>query len=248
VNDRAIQTVKQTLFKEMGKSGTTKWVDKLPKSVESHNKTPHSSLLNEAPEDVEKTPVVQFRLQEENAEKMMGNADQLKKRQNALQSAGAFRTMLPKQSFARGFQAKWSNDVHTVASISQGYVTDTAGKRVQISKVLPVPAGSQKANVPKALAAGSQARSAKQAEELARYKGPLRQFLGEGAKGMAVVGTFLRGQPGFEERLKELRLDRPGGIRLAVQAMGSSFQVSGEGQKGQPTVKARPATRLRGKQ
>ena len=41
VNDRAIQTVKQTLFREMGKSGTTKWVDKLPKSVQSYNKTPH---------------------------------------------------------------------------------------------------------------------------------------------------------------------------------------------------------------
>ena len=155
--------------------------------------------------------------------------------------------MLPKQSFARGFQAKWGNEVHKVASIDLGYVTDTAGKRVQISKVLPVPAGSVAANVPKALAAGSEARAAKQGEELARYKAPLRQFLGEEAKGMAVVGTFLRAQPGFEQKLTELRLDRPGGIRLAVQAMGP-FQISGEGQKGQPTVKVRPARRLRGKQ
>ena len=154
--------------------------------------------------------------------------------------------MLPKQTFQRGFQQKWSNSVHKVAEIKLGQVKSASGKTYQIGRVLPVPSTSQPANVPKDLAAGSQARDKKQEEELARFKRPLRQFLGDGAKGMAAVGGFLRDQPGFEQKLTELRLNRPGGLRTAVQRMGPEFQVSGA--TGQPTVKVRPAQRLRGKQ
>ena len=245
VNDRAIQTVKESMSRAMAKSGTTKWVDKLGKSTDAHNKTPHSSLMNESPEDADKQPVVQFRLMQDNARKLRQNAAQLKRRQDSLESNGAFRVRLPKQTFARGAQVKWGNEVHNVASIKLGQVVDTAGKTYQISKVLPVAKGSAPANVPKALASGSEARSAKQTEVLSKFKGPLREYLGNESKGLAAVGTFLRGRPGFEKALADLRMNRPGGMRAAVEAIDRQIQITGVGQ---PTVRVRPQARLRGKQ
>ena len=60
------------------------------------------------------------------------------------------------------------------------------------------------------------------------------------------MGTFLRGQPGFETKLAELRLNRPGGMRVALEAIGG-VSISGFGRAGQPTVGLR-RVRLAGKQ
>ena len=246
ITDRAIQTVKGILFREMGRTGTNKWVDKVDKASDAYNKTPNDAVQGEAPEDVRESPVAQFRIQAENAQKLRGNAKQLASRQQVLENAGAFRSMLPKQTFQRGFKPKWSNAVHKVAKIKLGQVESASGKSYQISRVLPVSSTSQPANVPKGLAAGSQARDKKQEGELSRFKKPLRQFLGNDAKGMAAIGGFLRNIPEFEKTLEKLRLNRPGGLRTAVQRMGREFQISGA--TGQPTIKVRPAQRLRGKQ
>ena len=125
----------------------------------------------------------------------------------------------------------------------------SGGQRYELARVQPVSASSKAVDMPKALAQGSETRNKQQIEELARFKAPLRNFLKDGPKGLNSVGEFLRSQPGFEEKFTALRLgrtraDRPGGMRLAAEAMG--FKVSGEG-KGPPTVSLR-RTRLTGKQ
>ena len=120
----------------------------------------------------------------------------------------------------------------------------SGGKRYEIARVLPVSKDRQ-VEIPKALAQGSEARAAKQADELAQYRAPLKEFLKDGPKGMAAVGTFLKGRPGFETKLAELRLNRPGGLRVALEAMGKDFEISAG--RGQPTVRVR-RTRLAGKQ
>ena len=244
INDRAIQTVKQTLFRKMGKDSSTRWVDKIEPAVQQYNKTPHSKLQGESPEDVKDEPVVKFRLQQENAEAMKNNSDQLKRRQQSLENAGSFRHMLPKQTFQRGYTPKFSNEVHNIEEIKLGRVKDTQGRFYDIARVLPVPKGSAPAAVPQSLAAGSEARSKKQSEELNAFKRPLQEFLSDGPKGMAAVGTFLRSQKDFEKKLTELRLNRPGGLRVAIESIGG-FQISGD--KGQPKVSMR-RLRLRGKQ
>ena len=246
IGDRAIQSLKQTLFRRMGKESTSRWVDKIDPAVQAYNKTPHSKLMGESPSGVKDEPVVKFRLYQENAQSMKDNSDQLKKRQQALQDAGAFRHMLPKQTFARGYTPKFSNEVHNVESINLGRVKDTQGKSYDIARVLAVPKGSAPAAVPQSLAAGSEARSKKQSEELSQYKKPLQEFLKDGPKGMAAVGTFLRTQKDFEKKLTELRLNRPGGLRVAINSLGG-FQISGDRKQGQPMISVR-RIRLRGKQ
>ena len=62
---------------------------------------------------------------------------------------------------------------------------------------------------------------------------------------MAAVGTFLKSRPGFETKLAELRLNRPGGLRVALEGIGKDFEVSAG--RGQLTVRLK-RTRLVGKQ
>ena len=246
VLDKASASIKSNLFRALARSGNAKWVENLQKATSAYNNTANSATLDEAPADVEKEKPVVFRLMQENAEKLKTNRQQLDNRQQQLRDAGSFRVLLPKQSFQRGFKARYSSEVHDVASIDKGQVTDTKGRSYRIGQVKPVPKGSRSIDVPAELARGSQARDKKQAEELAKFKRPLRTFLGSESKGLAAVGTFLREQEGFEQTLAELRLDRPGGLRQALERMGPEFQVSAG--RGQPTVKVRPTQRLRGKQ
>ena len=247
VLDKASQTIKSNLFRALAKGGNSKWAEGLQKATNAYNQTSNSATLDEAPADVEKEKVVQFKLMQQNSEKLKTNNEQLGNRQQQLRDAGNFRVRLPKQSFQRGFKARYSNEVHEVASIDKGQVTDTKGRTFRIGQVKPVPKGSRNIDVPAELARGSVTRDRRQEEELAKFNRPLRNFLGNEAKGMAVVGTFLRQQEGFEQTLSDLRLNRPGGLRQALERMGPEFQISSTG-RGQPTVKVRPATRLRGKQ
>ena len=151
--------------------------------------------------------------------------------------------MLGNQSFQRGFKPKFSGEVKKVDSVEGGVVI-SGGKRYEIARVLPVSKDRQ-VEIPKALAQGSEARTAKQADELAAFKAPLKEFLKDGPKGMAAVGTFLKSRPGFETKLAELRLNRPGGLRVALEGIGKDFEVSAG--RGQLTVRLK-RTRLVGKQ
>ena len=171
------------------------------------------------------------------------NKRQLDNRQQALEDAGAFRVLLPKQSFQRGFKARYSSEVYQVASIDKGQVTSTNGRTFRIGQVKPVPLDSRSINVPAELARGSQARDKKRREELEKYRRPLRNFLGTESKGLKAVRAFLNELDGFEQSLSDIRLSRPGGLRQAIQLMGPEFQISDGGRN----VKVRPTARLRGK-
>ena len=83
VSDAAIQSIKANLFRDMAKKGSEKWSDKIEKAESSYNKTPHETLYGESPEGVEDEDVVKFRLLQDNAEKLKGNAKQLGQRQKA---------------------------------------------------------------------------------------------------------------------------------------------------------------------
>ena len=242
VSDAAVAHIKKTLFRDMASKDSTTWADKLPKAERAYNETPHQSTMGEAPKDVKDSDVVRFRLLQENAEKLRGNAKQLDQRQAKMKELGYFRPMLGTQSFQRGFKPRFSGTVLKADSVEGGTVI-SGGKRYELARVLPVSASSKAVAVPKALAQGSEARSAKQASELATYKNRLRDFVKDGPKGISAVGTYLRTLPGFEQKLTELRLNRPGGMRTAIKATDPSLQID-EG-RGQPMVRRR---RLVGKQ
>ena len=175
---------------------------------------------------------------------MKDNAEQLKRRQRTLENAGAFRVQLPKTSFQRGFTPKFGAQVYKVDSISGGQVK-SGNKSFSIARVLPVPAGSSSSS---ASAPRAEAKLERRTTELRQYADALRDFLKDGKKGLASVGTFLRDQEGFTEKFTQLRLNRPGGMREAVLAVAPDIRITAG--PGQPFVSLapRPTRRLRGKQ
>ena len=132
--------------------------------------------MNEAPDDVQKEPVVRFRMMQANADKLRRNAKQLEQRQAKIKDLGFFRPMVGNQSFQRGFKPKFSNEVKKVDAV-EGGVLISGGQRYELARVQPVSKGSKNVEMPKSLAQGSEARTAKQADELARFRAPLKEFL-----------------------------------------------------------------------
>ena len=240
ISDRAVQSIKNQLFRRMAKEGSDKWTKQLPKATKAYNETPHSALMNEAPEDVKKQGVVRFRLMQENAEKMKGNAKQLQARQKRLMEAGAFRAPLAKQTFQRGFKPKFGGQVKSIDKVEGGIVT-SGGQRYNIASVLPVNKDTAK-NVDWRPEGNAR-------QELQRFVPELRKFLlGEGGKSMTAASTHMRGIPGFEAAMQKFKLDRQGGFKDFVQLFDSTFEVQGPTTgPGQKTIRVRKR-RLVGKQ
>ena len=159
--------------KQMAASKSTKWADKIEKAAAAYNKTGNDeALYGQAPEEVEDDKVLQFRLMQDNGKKLAQNAKQLKQRQDKLQEQGAFRAMLPKQTFKRGFKPTFGGTVYKVDAIQNNQV-QSGGKTFEISKVMPVPADSAKVDIPAALIAGSQQRDANKTAIMAPFESPL---------------------------------------------------------------------------
>ena len=239
ISDRAVASIKNGLFRRMAKEGSDKWTKQLPKATKSYNETPHSALMNEAPEDVAKQPVVRFRLMQENAEKMRGNAKQLQARQKRLMEAGAFRAPLAKGAFTRGFKPKFGGSVKTIDKVEGGVVI-SGTQRYNIASVLPVSKDAKNVD----WRPEGNAR-----QELKRFVPELKKFLlGEGGKSITAASTHMRTVPGFEAAMEKFKLDRQGGFKNFVQLFDTDFEVQGPtAGPGQRTIRVRKR-RLVGKQ
>ncbi|MEC7266540.1 MAG: hypothetical protein VXV74_03845, partial [Pseudomonadota bacterium] len=246
VVDAAIQKVKTALFKDMVAQKSTKWVDKLQKAVDIHNKLPNDhSLYGNAPKDINKkkdgqltdeAKVAQFRLRQDNGAALRQNSKQLEQRQQKLRDEGAFRVQLKSQTFQRGFKPRFGSTVYEVESINNNTVKSTTGRTFDISKVMPVAKGSKDVEVPKALVAGSETRAAAMKNIMAPFQARLKAYLADGPKTLKNVGIHMKLVPGFEAALTKARLNRPGGIKAFVQ-MFPDLRVKGG--RGQNTVELR---------
>ena len=98
-----------------------------------------------------------------------------------------------------------------------------------------------------ALARGSEARQAKQKEELQQFVQPLKQFLQGETKSLTAASTQMKSVPGFTQKLTELRLNRPGGFKEFVKLFGD-FEIQGPASgPGQNTIRTK-RRRIVGKQ
>ena len=226
VGDSAMGALKKNLGKDMASKNSAVWVDKLEKAEKSYNKTPNeAALYGQAPDDVLGDKVLQFRLLQDNSEKMAKNAKQLSQRQGRLEDQGYFRAQLPKQTFSRGFKPKFSSQIYKADEIRNNQVV-SGGKTFQISKVMPVPGGSARVDVPAALVRGSAQMGAAKREKMEPFKARLRAFVQGGGKTVKQVGQHMKAELGFEQALSDARLNKPGGIKQFAQLF-PEFKVSG---------------------
>ena len=118
------------------------WADALAKVVRGQNAAPTTHLSGSAPNDVKDNDVLQFRLKEQGADDRDHNVEINEKRAAQLKRDGAFRVEQPVTKFERSFKPRFSDEVHKVAHIDGGRVTDTKGAVHPTKFVHPVPATS----------------------------------------------------------------------------------------------------------
>ena len=153
VLDKAIQTVKTTLFQKMTRQNTKKWDGFIKEVEDGYNETINDGALGgNAPNDVEgdseSSKVVRFQLMKANAEKFESNHEIAEKKMTTVKDAGQYRVALKQETFDRGFKPRYENQISTVREVRAGMVTSTQGKTVPVTTVKVVPAGTVETAVP----------------------------------------------------------------------------------------------------
>jgi hypothetical protein len=227
VVDTSIRRIKEILRQDLAAGGG--WATHLAKAVAGLNNSPNDYLMGSNPADVKGNDVLQVSLQKQAGRDMAVNAQQHADRMAALRIAGAFRTRLPERTFTRSTTARWSNDVHKVASFVGDQVVDDKGARFPIRDVLPVKLGSK--DVAAAADIGTDAKQREQREKMRPFALALTGMLGDEGLSIQGAGTKLRKLPGFAERMEEARLTGIGALERMVRLYPASFEVEGEGQR-----------------
>jgi len=139
--DRAIQSLKQALFKRMEAKDTRSWAELLPAAVKGLNAAPHTHLMGEAPKDVEDNAALRFELKKEAVKDTQGNQAKAEARAATLKANGGFRAPLANTGpHTRAFKPRYSGAVHMVGQTDGYRVNDAStGKVFRAAAVKPVP-------------------------------------------------------------------------------------------------------------
>jgi hypothetical protein len=198
VVDTSTRRVKETLRQELAEGGGG-WAKHIAKAVAGLNNSGNDCLMGSNPSDVKGNSELQVALQKQAGQDMSVNATIHADRMAALRRSGTFRTRLPERTFTRSTTARWSNEVHKVASFIGDQVVDDKGARFPIRDVLPVKAGSR--DMAAASDIGTDTKQREQCEKLCPFALALTGMLGDEGLSIQRAGTKLRKLPGFTERM-----------------------------------------------
>jgi hypothetical protein len=178
------------------------WAASLQKTVDGYNTTIHSSLQGRPPEEVEDDLDLQFTLRRANSEAMAHNANVMQHRDENLQKKGAFRVQDAKRPFIRSYQPRYGNEVHEIAKVENGLVTDTQGNAHKTRHVLAVPSGSANASHTEQMRGGNAIMERKQAAILEPYKKRISEFLGDLGRYEHEVANYMK-ELGMEQLMTQ---------------------------------------------
>ncbi len=116
--DRGIQSIKRDLAAEVGKKKGTRWADVAEKVVQDHNEQPQQAAFG-PPNSVEKNPVQQFKVLQQNAEHYAQNAKSTERMKAAIEKAGYFRE--PIDNGGRSFKPRYG-PAQQVERVDSDYV------------------------------------------------------------------------------------------------------------------------------
>ena len=229
VVDAVIKRLKETLVKDLAEEGTQDWIKFLPGAIKAHNSNSHEHLMGSSPDDVGKTPGLQYFLEKQAGLDAAKNFDQHASRVAELRKYGAFRVLLKGKTFNRATTANWSNEVHKVREINGGEVEDDKGRRFSVRECLPVPLGSKNAKA--SADVGSDAKRDTAKELLTLFAQALNGMLGDEGLTLQGAGIKLRPVPGFSEAMAEAKVTGVGALERFIRLFPDMFVVEGEGQK-----------------
>jgi hypothetical protein len=169
--------------------------------------------MNSAPADVPKSTVLQYELEKQAGYDQAQNTRVHQERVARLQAAGAFRALLPKNTWTRTNQPRYSDRVFTLDFVSGQEAVATDGSRHPVRDVLPVPQGSTDVRVPRELTGGRPVRDEGAKVALRPFATALKGMLGSGPITLQMAGARLRAIPGFPEAMAAQRLVGIGALK-----------------------------------
>ena len=186
--------------------------------------------MGAAPKDVPRSTVLQYELEKQSGYDQSVNTRIYQDRVFKLEEAGAFRVLLPRSTWTRTGQARYSEKVYNLARVEGHEAVAADGSRFSVRDVKPVPRGSEDVSVPRALKAGRPIRDTGARAALAPFATALRGILGDGAITLQMAGTRLRAIPGFSEAMVEQRLAGNGAFQRFLNLF-PEFVVEGRAPK-----------------
>ena len=227
VSDKAISTLKSIIAKGMTESGSGVWYTQLKKAVTAYNNTSHSHLMGSNPNDVKENKVLTYELKAKAGEDIKHNFDLYDEKLAKLKSAGAFRTMLARNTWTRVNQPRYSDKVHKIKLISGADVIDTDDNRFPIKLVLPVPSASKDIQVPTELKGGRPAMTTAATNAMKPFSKKLLQVLGTKTLALQVAGRKMNEIEGFKEAMKTAKIIGAGAFRRFLQLFPNLFKIEG---------------------
>ena len=198
VTDRAIGILKRMLKRRQEAKGGT-WLTNLEATIRAYNNSDHSGI---GTEPSQMTDDYIFSLRKEAAEDLAENTKLIQKRQEKLQSAGAYRTHEPNARL-KGLKQRidantWSRQTHEMRDFpAPGVVVDAEGKETLTKLARPVPRDSS------SMAARQEPPPPDNLEPFARH---LKNTLPGRGQSFGQAAKELRKRPGFTDALKASRL------------------------------------------
>ena len=122
--DRAIQTIKNVIYKYMKQENTTSYSKELARIIKAYNDTPNSGILDIAPNAVEADKDNTDKLQILNHEHDYQN----RKNRVHLNIGDTVRIRLNKNAFARSYDEKYSDLQYVVTAVDKNKITLDDGK------------------------------------------------------------------------------------------------------------------------
>ncbi len=227
VSDRAMGTLRASIAKDMTARGSGSWQTGLKGAVSAYNNTGHAHLMGSEPSDVAKSKELTYELKVQAGEDIKHNAELHSDKMEALRKAGGFRTMLPRNTWARAHQPSWGDKIHKVDKFVGPDVVDTEGDRFAVKLVLPVAATTIGSRVPKELTGGRPARTSATTQTMRPFATILRGKLAGDGLALQVAGRRMNEADGFKEAMKEAKLVGIGSFRRFVELFPTMFKIEG---------------------
>lgn len=131
VIDRAVQTIKNAIYKYMKDENTSSYIDKLPSIIESYNNTPHSGILDITPNEATKKKNVE-RLQALNHQKNLINI----KNRGSFKVGDVVRIRTKRTTFKRSYDENFSDETYRIEDIDGTYAVLDDGQRVNLRRLV----------------------------------------------------------------------------------------------------------------
>jgi transposase InsO family protein len=131
VIDRAVQTIKNAIYKYMKDKNTTSYHEELPRIVEAYNDTPNDGILGLTPNEAsQKNNVVELQIL--NHKKARVNASN----RGTFAVGDTVRIRNRKTAFARSYDETYSDEVFTISALEERYAVLDDGQRVSLRRLV----------------------------------------------------------------------------------------------------------------